>query len=66
MHRFQVPGMKCGGCLGSITRAIQKIDPQAQVEGDLEAREINVTSEKAETALLAALREAGYPAHPLP
>lgn len=44
MHRFHVPGMKCDGCLGSVTRAIRSLDPQARIEGDLESREIKVTS----------------------
>jgi copper chaperone len=66
MHYFLVPGMNCGGCLGSITRSLQTVDPQAQVQGDLETRSIKVASEKAEDLLLAALSSAGYPARTLP
>jgi len=66
MHHFHVPGMTCGGCLGAVTRAIQKLDPQAHVEGDLDNRTISVTSEKPDTSLLAALENAGYPAKPIP
>jgi copper chaperone len=65
MHHFHVPGMNCGGCLKSVTRAIQTLDPQAQVLGDLETRKIDVTSDKAEGPLLAALSDAGYPAQPI-
>jgi copper chaperone len=66
MYHFVVPAMKCGGCLGAITRSLQKIDPQAQVAGDLEERIIKVASDKAESLLLAALSNAGYPAQPVP
>lgn len=57
--------MKCGGCLNSVTKTIQKLDPQARIEGDLETREITVLSDKAEATLLGALGEAGYPAQPV-
>lgn len=66
MHRFHVPDMKCGGCLGSVTRALQSLDPQVRVEADLKTREIEVTSDKTEASLMAALSEAGYPAQPSP
>jgi copper chaperone len=66
MHRFSVPTMTCGGCLRSVTRAVQNLDPGAQVEGDLQARRIAVTTQQPQAALLSALAEAGYPAEPLP
>ncbi len=62
MYHFVVPAMKCGGCLGTITRSLQKLDPQVQVEGNLEDRTIKVASDKAESLPLAALGDAGYPA----
>lgn len=65
MHIFHIPGMNCGGCLRAITRAIQTLDPQAQVEADLEARTIRVASSKSEASLVVALSNGGYPAHAL-
>ena len=65
MHRFHLPDMTCGGCLGSVTRAIGRLDPQARIEGDLETRNITVESQESTTSLLAALREAGYSAQSL-
>ena len=62
MHHFHIPGMTCGGCLGAVTRAIHKLDPQAQIEGDLENRTVAIRSDKAAASLLAALENAGYPA----
>jgi copper chaperone len=62
MHVFHVPGMNCGGCLRAVSRAVQALDPQAQVEADLEARTIRVASMKSEPSLLKALSDGGYPA----
>ena len=65
MHTSHVPGMNCGGCLRGVTRAIQTLDPQAQVGADLEARTIRVASNKSQASLLIALSNGGYPAHAL-
>ena len=62
MYRFHVPDMNCGGCLRSVRQAIQKIDPQARVEGDLESRVVTVTSHQGEALLLSTLDMAGFPA----
>jgi copper chaperone len=62
MHRFHIPGMTCDGCLGAVTKAIQKLDTQAHIEGNLENRTITVATDKAEASLLAALENAGYSA----
>ena len=65
MRHFHVPDMTCDGCLRAVIRALQTLDPLARIEGDLDARTITVTSTKEETALLAVLSSAGYPAIPL-
>src|SRR3546814_8982709 len=36
--RFNIPGMTCGGCARSITKAIQGIDTAAKVETDISER----------------------------
>src|SRR3546814_6844576 len=40
--RFNIPGMTCGGCARSITKAIQGIDTQAEVETDIPERLVSV------------------------
>ncbi len=65
MHIFHVPGMNCGGCLRAVTRAVQALDPLAQVEADLEARTVKVVSKQSEASLLEAQSNGGYPAQPL-
>ncbi len=39
---YKVLGMTCGGCASSVTKAIQAASPEAAVDVDLEANEINV------------------------
>ena len=65
MHHFHVPDIHCGGCLRSLRQALQTLDPQAQVEGDLESRVIAVATSRDESAILAVLHSAGYAARPL-
>ncbi len=65
MYLFHVPGMRCGGCLGAVTRALRAVDTDVQVDANLDRREIRVTSSRFEAALLGALRDAGYPAEPV-
>jgi copper chaperone len=64
MLSFHVPKMACGGCLKTVTLAVQALDPQAQVDADLDKRTIRVATHATEEALLAALRYSGYPAAP--
>ncbi len=65
MYLFYIPAMKCGGCLGAVTRALQSVDRNVRIEADLGRREIKVASSRFESVLLAALRDAGYPAEPV-
>ncbi|KTE18434.1 MULTISPECIES: heavy-metal-associated domain-containing protein [Sphingopyxis] len=60
--RFNIPGMTCGGCARSITKAIQGIDTQAKVETDIPERLVSVETSADIASLSAALREAGYEA----
>lgn len=66
MYRFHVPNMTCGSCAKSITKALQSVDPQARIETDPSSREVRVESAVDESALLAVLSEAGYPAKQQP
>ncbi len=39
---YKVLGMTCGGCASSVTKAIQTASPEATVDVDLEANEVNI------------------------
>ena len=60
MQHFNVPDMTCGHCVKTITRAVQAIDPKAQVQADLATHSIGVTSTASTASLSAAIAAAGY------
>ena len=60
--KFRIENMTCGGCARSVTRTIQKLDPEAQVEIDVDRRFVEVRSETPSADFAAALAEVGYPA----
>ena len=61
MYQLQVENMSCGHCVGSVTKAVQAIDPQAQVQIDLASKSVKVESSAALGTISAAIVEAGYP-----
>lgn len=61
MYRLQVPKMRCGGCVASITDAIRALDPAAEIEADVAARTVSIQSEKPQEEIVMAMTEAGYP-----
>jgi copper chaperone len=58
---FDVQAMSCGHCVGAITRAVQELDPQAQVQCDLPAHRVSVRTRQPREAVADALAQAGYP-----
>ena len=61
MYQLQVEDMTCGHCVGSVTKAVQAIDPAAQVQIDLASKRVTVESSRELGAISAAIVEAGYP-----
>jgi copper chaperone CopZ len=59
--QFHIEDMTCGGCARGVTKAIQSIDPSAEVRADPPSRSVQVTSSATREQLEAALREAGFP-----
>lgn len=64
MIEFSVPAMSCGHCVQAVTRALQAVDPTAQVLVDLESKRVRVDSARDAAELTRALDEAGYPPDP--
>lgn len=61
MFSFEVNDMTCGHCVGAITRALQDIDPGAEVQVDLASHRVSVRSAaRAAETFSRAIREAGY------
>lgn len=64
MTRYKVPDMSCGHCTAAIEKSIRLIDPGAEVQCDIDAREVRVDSTLDDGAVVGAIREAGY--EPIP
>ncbi|RYZ00035.1 MAG: copper chaperone [Comamonadaceae bacterium] len=61
MHqKFEVAGMSCGHCQQAVTRAVQQIDPAAQVTVDLPTGHVDVLSEQPRQDIVLAIENAGY------
>ena len=57
---FTVTGMTCGHCEKAVARAITRVDPQAQVQINREAKQVQVESEKPRQDIAKAITEEGY------
>jgi copper chaperone len=60
--QFHIENMTCGGCVRGVTRAIQSVDPKAEVSADLTERKVDVTSAAPRDNLVTALADAGFAA----
>lgn len=57
---FTVQGMSCGHCVKAVTQAVQKLDPQAQVQVDLPSQKVEVQSTQPREAIAAVIVDQGY------
>jgi copper chaperone len=57
---FQVSGMTCGHCEQAVMRALQQVDPQADVKIDRNSGRVEVQSQQPREALARAIVEEGY------
>lgn len=62
MIELNVKDMTCGHCVGVVTRAVKSVDPQANVQVDLESKRVRVEGGKSADELIQSLGAAGYPA----
>jgi len=59
--QLNIDDMSCGGCVSSITEALQQLDAGLTIVADLESRSIEVTTDLPEERVREALAAAGYP-----
>ena len=64
MIQFDIPGMTCGGCARSLTKAIHSIDADARVVPDIPARRVTIESSHDRAKFVEAIRAAGYDMQP--
>ena len=60
MTSIKVEGMTCGHCAGRVKQAVSGAAPGAEVEVDLQAKEVRIRGEADEQSVRTAIREAGY------
>ena len=60
MMEFLVTGMSCGHCVQAVTRAVQTVDPSAEVKVDLQAKTVEADTSADPGRVSAAIAEAGY------
>lgn len=61
--QFHIENMTCGGCVRSVTKAIQSVDPAAEVSADPATHKVNVTTTAPRARLEAVLADVGYAAN---
>lgn len=58
--RFHVPDMSCGHCTAAITKEIVALDPSTRVTTDLGKKTVEVETVQTGTAIVQAMKAAGY------
>ncbi len=58
--RFTVPDMDCGGCVRSITEAIQRVDATAKVQADLDTKLVSIGGTADAAVYAGAIESAGF------
>ncbi len=64
MPSFNIPDMTCGHCKASVEGAILELDSTAKITVDLDTHNVDVDTQTAVGAIVAALKTAGYEATP--
>lgn len=59
--QFKVPSMMCSTCASTITKAVQGVDPAAQVDGDPDTKMVTVETSADEAVVKGAIIGAGFP-----
>ena len=60
MLHFKTNGIKCNGCLKKITAALLKCDANVEIEADIQAQRLSVTSLIAVSELIKIISKLGY------
>ena len=61
--QFHIANMTCGGCVRSVTKAIQSVDPAAEVSADTATHKVDVVTTAPRAKLESVLADIGYAAN---
>lgn len=59
-HQLEVTGMTCGHCEMAVKKAVQRLDPQAQVQIERARNQVRIESQQPRTELARVIAEEGY------
>jgi copper chaperone len=59
-HQLEVKGMTCGHCEMAVKKAVQRLDPQAQIDIERSLNRVRIDSEQPRTELARVISEEGY------
>ena len=62
MILLNVPDMSCGHCKSAVENAIEAVDPAAEITVDVDTKTVRIPENIDTAAVLAAMKNAGYPA----
>lgn len=62
MILLNVPDMSCGHCKSAVENAIKAVDSTAEVTVDVDTKTVRIPENIDTNAVLAAMKNAGYPA----
>jgi len=60
MIELNVKGMMCGGCAGTVEKAIKRVDSAAKVTVDLPTGKVSIETSAERAAIGEAIEAAGY------
>jgi copper chaperone len=60
---MQVNGMTCQGCVNAVKKTVQRLDPGAEVDVDLEHARVRVVTKAQSVEVAQAIAKAGYEAY---
>lgn len=58
--QFDVPDADCQACIDSITQAVHRIDPEAEVTVDLESKRVVIGGKGEPHEFMQAVQDAGF------
>jgi copper chaperone len=59
-HQLEVKGMTCGHCEMAVKKAVQRLDPQAQIEIERSHNQVRIESQQPRAELARVIAEEGY------
>jgi copper chaperone len=57
---LKIPDMACSACADTITKAVKALDADAQVQADLDSKNVSITTNAKSEAVKQAITAAGY------